>query len=194
MNAKDLLVAAVLLVPGAILNYAYPVIANALSVPAGIEFVIVAYCLVVMLVPLRVTEVAGIGIVSGILNILSNPTHVATILGGQAATGAGFMAFFNLVSEPVGILVCFFAFAYLAGKIRAVAPFAAAFAATMASGFMYLLAVLLLNPTHIAIQPGFTGSFLLRVAVAAVLNAIVVQVFFMAAGRPVKEYLMSRSG
>lgn len=178
-----------ILLLGAVANYGYPLVANALAIPAGIEFVIVAYCLVVMLVPLRLREVALIGIASGILNIASNPAHVATLLFGNGATGAGFMALFNLVSEPVGIIVCFVAYAYLAGRIRPAAPFAAAFAATLASGLMYLLAVLLLNPTHIAIQPGFTGSFLVRVAVAAVLNAIVVQLLFMAAERPVQAYL-----
>jgi len=189
MNKNETLVTAAFLVIGAILNYGYPVVAESLSIPAGIEFVIVAYCLVVMLVSLHLAEVLGIGLFSGILNILSNPVHVATLLGGQIFTTAGFMAFVNLVSEPVGIVVCFFAFAYLAGRVRTGAPFGAAFAATIASGLVYLLVVLYLSPGLMAAQPAFTGSFLFRVTVAAITNAIVVQVLFLAISRPVKKYL-----
>nr|WP_320160264.1 hypothetical protein [uncultured Methanoregula sp.] len=194
MNAKEALAVVAILACGAVLNYGYPFVAGAFSIPVGIEFVIVAYCLVVMTVSLRLAEVIGVGIIAGILNILSNPAHVATILGGQAATTAGFMAFSNLVSEPVGILVCFFAFAYLAGRIRTGTPFAAAFLATMASGLVYLLVVLLLSPGIIAAQPGFTGSFLFRVVEAAVANALVVQIIFTAAGGHVKAFLAGQAG
>jgi hypothetical protein len=183
-----------MLVAGAVLNYAYPLVAQALAIPFGIEFVIVAYCLVVMAIPLTVPEVFVIGIVSGALNIISNPAHVATILGGQAPTAAEILALSNFVSEPVGIMVCFFAFAYLAGRARGGAPFAAAFIATMASGLVYLLAVLLLNPGLIGEQPAYPATFLVRVGIAALTNAVVVQVVFMAAGRPVKDFLADSTG
>nr|WP_319376180.1 hypothetical protein [uncultured Methanoregula sp.] len=194
MNAKEALVTAAILVPGAVLNYGYPYVAQALAVPFGIEFVIVAYCLVVMTIPLRMAEVIGIGILAAVLNILSNPVHLATVLGGQSATAAGILAFSNLASEPVGILVCFFAFAYLAGRIRTGAPFAAAFLATMASGLVYLLTVLLLHPGILSAQPEYLGSFLFRVGEAAITNALVVQILFMAAGGRVKSFLEGRPG
>lgn len=194
MNAKDTVVTIAILVLGASLNYVYPFIAKALAIPAGIEFVIVAYCLVVMLVPMSVAEVVGVGIISGILNIISNPAHVATLCGGPVTSSAGILALSNLVSEPVGILVCFFTFAYLAGRLRGGAPFVAAFIATMASGLVYLLAVLLLNPGIIGEQPAYPATFLVRVGVAAIVNAIVVQVLFMAASRPVKTFLNGASG
>ena len=189
MNVKEAQVTAMILVCGAILNYLYPFLAPAISFPVSVEFVIVAYCLIVLLVPLRIGEVIGVGILSGFLNILSNPVHVATILGGQSGTAAGFMAFFNLISEPVGIVVCFFAFAYLAGKLRFTSPLVASFIATFASGLAYLLMVFLFNPALPASQPEFLGSFLDRVAVAAVVNAVVVQIVFMAVRRPVKALL-----
>jgi hypothetical protein len=117
--------------------------------------------------------------------------HLATILSGHAATAAGFMALFNLVSEPVGITVCFLAFAYLAGRIYPVAPFTASFLATLASGFAYLAMVFLFNLGLVATQPGFLGSFISRVLMAAVVNALVVQIIFMGIGRPVKRFLGS---
>ncbi|MFA4878384.1 MAG: hypothetical protein WC586_13350 [Methanoregula sp.] len=189
MNAKEAQVTAAILVCGAILNYGYPVVARAVSLPSGIEFVIVAYCLIVLLVPLRIGEVVAIGIFSGVLNILTSPVHVATILGGQSFSAAGFMAFFNLISEPVGIIVCFIAFTYLAGKLRFTSPLVASFIATFASGLAYLLLVFLFNPALPATQPEFLGSFLNRVAMAAVVNAVLVQLIFMAVKRPMKAFL-----
>lgn len=193
MNAKEALVVAAILIIGAALNFLYPVAAGALSVPVGIEFVIVAYCLVVVLLPLRLPEVIAIGVISGILNIVSNTYHVAIILGGQAATPAGMMAFVNLVSEPAGIVVCFFAFTYLGSRARTFAPCVAAFTATIASGVVYLLMVLLLDPSQTA-GTGFFASFLTRVLEAAVAACIVVQLVFMAASRPVKVFLEARDG
>jgi hypothetical protein len=194
MHAKEALIAITILILGTILNYGYPIVAEALAIPVGIEFVIVAYCLVVMLMTLRIRQVIMIGILAGILNILSNPAHVTTILGGKIATSAGILALSNLASEPVGILACFFAFAYLAGRTRTGAPFVAAFIATVASGLVYLLVVLLLNPGILASQPGYTGMFLFRVGEAAVANAVVAGVLFQVASGPVKRFLEGRAG
>ena len=194
MNLKEALAVTAILACGAVLNFGYPIVAGALSIPVGIEFVIVAYCLVVMTVSLPLAEVVGIGIISGVLNILSNPAHVATILSGQAATTAGILALSNLVSEPVGITVCFFAFAYLAGRIRMGAPLAVAFLATMASGLVYLVTVLLLTPGIIAVQPEYVETFLLRVVQAAVVNAVVILVIYTAISRHVKKILGGQAG
>lgn len=190
MNAKEVFLIVTFLAFGALLNFGYPVVAQAYAIPVSIEFVIIAYCLAVMLVvPLRMGEVVGIGILAGVINILSDVTHLTTILGMHAQKPVLFMALFNLVSEPVGITVCFLAFFFLAARVRVAAPFAAAFLATLASGGAYLALVFLFNQDLIASQPGFTDAFLFRVAAAAVVNAVVVQVVFMAAEKPVKAYL-----
>jgi hypothetical protein len=189
MDAKGAYITISFLAIGVFLNFGYPVVAEALSIPVAMEFIIIAYCLVVMLVPLRMREAVGIGIIAGILTILSDVVHLTTVLSMHASRPALFMALFNLISEPAGITICFLAFAYLAGRIRNGAPFAAAFLATLASGLAYLAMIFLFNPGLIAAQPAYTESFLLRVVTAAVVNAVVVQIMFMAVGRPVKAYL-----
>jgi energy-coupling factor transport system ATP-binding protein len=195
MNAKEVFLIVALLAVGALLNFGFPVVAEAYAIPVGIEFVIIAYCLVVMLVvPLGMREVIVLGILAGALNILSDTSHLVTILSMHAPRPALFMALVNLISEPVGIIVCFLAFAYLAARIQLAAPFAAAFLATIASGLTYLVMVFLFNPNLIASQPGFTDAFLFRVAAAAVVNAVVVQLVFMIAERPVKAYLAGPAG
>ncbi|PKG31578.1 hypothetical protein [Methanoregula sp.] len=190
MNAKEVFLVVAFLLAGTLLNIGYPVVAMAYAIPVSIEFVIAAYCLVAMLVvPLRMAEIAAIGILAGILTILSNYVHIVTLISGHASWPALCMAFANLASEPAGIIVCFIAFPCLAARVRAAAPFAAAFLATIASGLTYL-ALLLLLPPHIpATQPGFLEAFLMRVVIAAIVNAVVVQVVFMVADQPVKRYL-----
>jgi hypothetical protein len=190
MNAKEVFLIVAFLALGALLNFGYPVFAQAFGIPVGIEFVIIAYCLVVMLVvPLGIREVIGIGILAGVLNILSDATHLVTIMSLHAPRSALFMALFNLVSEPVGITTCFLAFAFLAVRVRQAAPFAAAFLATLASGCAYLVMILLFNSHLVAAQPAFLEAFGYRVVLAAVVNAVAVQVVFMAVERPVKAYL-----
>lgn len=190
MNAKEVFLIVAFLAIGALLNLGYPVIQVAYAIPVGIEFIIIAYCLVVMLVaPLRMAEVVGIGIFAGVLTILSTVTHLALILSMHAPQSQLFMALSNLVSEPVGIIICFLAFSFLAVRIRPAAPFAAAFLATLASGLTYLAMVFFSNPHFIAAQPTYPEVFLYRVVLAAIVNAVVVQVVFMVMEKPVKAYL-----
>ncbi len=190
MNAKEVFLIVAFLATGALLNLGYPIVQVAYAIPVGIEFIIIAYCLVVMLVaPLRMAEVVGIGIFSGLLTILSTVTHLAVILSMYAPRSQLFMALSNLVSDPVGIIICFLAFSFLAVRIRHAAPFAAAFLATLASGLTYLAMVFISNPHFISAQPSYPEVFLYRVVLAAIVNAVVVQVVFMVVEKPVKAYL-----
>ena len=189
MNIKKVSLIFAILAIGGLLNFGYPLLAAAYSIPVGMELIIVGYCLIAMLVPLSFGELLGIGILAGFLNIVSDTTHLAAIISMHAPRSVLLMGLFNLASEPVGIVVCFFMFAYLGDRIRSVAPLAAAFIATLASGFTYLAMVFLFNPHLIASEPGYVEAFLLRVAEAAVVNAVVVQLVFMAVHRPVKAYL-----
>ena len=189
MNAKEIFLIVAFLATGALLNFGYPLVQVAYAIPVGIEFVIIAYCLVVMLVaPLKMAEVVGIGILAGVLTTLSTVTHLAVILSMHAPRSELFMAFFNLVSEPVGIIICFLAFSFLAARIRPAAPFAAAFLATLASGLTYLAMVFFSNPHFVAAQPAYPEVFLYRVVLSAIVNAVVVQVVFMGLEKPVKAY------
>lgn len=181
-------IAAALLI-GAILNYTWAVVADARGIPVSIEFVIITYCLLVMLVSFSLPEIVGLGILSGFVTFLSNPLHAITILQGQVILASGFsMAFFNLVSETVGIVACFFVFTFLAGKIRVGVPFFAALIATLASGLAYLVMVFAFNPSHIAAQPDYPGLFLRMVVQVAVVNALMTQGVFFAIDRPVRNF------
>lgn len=173
---------AAILIAGTVMNYLSARVTDAFSLPAGIAFIIAAYCLIVMVLPLRLSEVAGIGVVAGVLTILSDPRHLTTILSGQAATAAGLMAFFNLVSEPVGIVACLWAYTFLKGKARAGVPFVAAFLATGASGLAYLLLVLVFNPLLTVAQPGYADTFLPMMTETAILTALIVQLVYLARG------------
>jgi hypothetical protein len=191
MNAKEVFLIVVFLATGALLNFGFPYVQMVYAIPVGIEFIIIAYCLLVMLVaPLRIAEVFGIGIFAGVLNILSNVTHLTVILSMHVPRSELFMALFNLVSEPVGIIICFLAFSFLAARIRLAAPFAAAFLATLASGLAYLGMVVIFANLHlVAALPTYPEVFLYRVVLAAIVNAVVVQVVFMVVEKPVKAYL-----
>jgi hypothetical protein len=191
MNAKEAYITVALLAIGALLNFGYPVVAEAFSIPVGMEFIIIAYCLIVMLVPLRMTEVVGIGILGGALNIITDVTHLTTVISMHAPPSELLMALFNLVSEPVGIVVCFLIFPFLGARVSKAAPFGAAFMATLASGCAYLGMVFLSNPHLIATQPAYPAAFLYRVVLAAVVNAVVVQLVFLVVEKPVNTYLVA---
>jgi hypothetical protein len=183
MNAKKIAMIAATLVTGAILNYCYALLAQLYAIPVRIECVIIAYCLLVMLLSLRIGDVIGIGILAGILTILSTPSHSLIFSGGQLAiAGDPGMALFNLVSEPAGILACFLAYACLKQKISTGAEFVTAFLATGISGMVYLLLVNLFDPGLIASTSSFTGDFILQVGQVAVVNGVLVQVLFMVSG------------
>lgn len=191
MNAKEVFLIVAFLAIGALLNFGYPLVQVAYAIPVGIEFIIIAYCLIVMLVsPLTMGEVVGIGIFAGFLNIFSSVTHLAVILSMHGPRPELFMALFNLISEPVGIIVCFLTFSFLAMRIPSAAPFAAAFLATLASGLAYLAMVFIFSLLHlVAALPTYPEVFLYRVVLAAIVNAIVVLVIFMVVEKPIKAYL-----
>jgi hypothetical protein len=195
MNSKKIMVIAAILVIGTILNYLYAVIAQIYAIPVRIEFVIIAYCLLVMLLSLCMGEVVGIGIISGILTIISTPSHSLIFSGGQVTIAGDLgMALFNLVSEPAGIVACFLAYACLTKKISTGAQFVTAFLATMVSGLVYLLLVNMFNPGLIASTSGWTGDFLVQVVQVAVVNGLLVQVVFMVAGGRVQAAVKENTG
>lgn len=180
MSRKKILVIAAVLILGAIVNYAWAVFTKTYSIPIGAEFVIAAYCLLVVLLPLSWKEVLCTGIAAGAVTILANPNHAIAIEGGQLVMKSGYvLGLANLVSEPVGILVCFFAFTYLAGQFRTTAPFIATFIATLASALTYVVLVSIFNPSLHVTDPAWLGDFLVKVGQLALTDAVVVQVFFL---------------
>jgi len=180
MSHKKILVIAAVLIIGAIVNYAWAVFAQIYAIPVGAEFVIAAYCLLVVLLPFSWREALCTGIAAGVLTILANPNHTIAIEGGQLVMKSGYvLGLANLVSEPVGILACFFAFTYLAVRFRTTAPFIATFIATLASALTYVVLVSAFNPSLHVTDPAWLGGFLVKVGQVALTGAIIVQVLFL---------------
>jgi len=180
MSHKKILITAAVLILGAIVNYAWAVFARMYAIPVGAEFVIAAYCLLVVLLPLSWREALCTGIAAGVLTIVANPNHAIAIEGGQLVMKSGYvLGLANLVSEPVGILVCFFVFAFLAERFRMTAPFIATFIATLASALAYVVLVSTFNPSLHVTDPAWLGDFVVKVGQVALTDAVIVQVFFL---------------
>jgi hypothetical protein len=180
MSHKKIFITAAVLILGAIVNYAWAVFARMYGIPVGAEFVIAAYCLLVVLLPFSWREALCTGIAAGVLTIFANPNHAIAIEGGQLVMKSGYvLGLANLVSEPVGILVCFFVFAYLAVRFRTTAPFIATFIATLASAMAYIVLVSTFNPSLHVTDPAWLGDFLVKVGQVALTDAVIVLFFFL---------------
>ncbi|MHB8163735.1 MAG: tryptophan transporter, partial [Methanoregula sp.] len=94
MKSKDIAIVGILLAIGAILRYFLAM----LHTPLTPNMIIAFYCLAIILIRPKVFEAFGIGLVAGILSML---------ISGSIFPPA------NLISEPVGALVCFGIYALL---------------------------------------------------------------------------------
>jgi len=188
MKQKEILLVAAILLAGAILNYLWAVISGMYAIPVGAELVIAAYCLIAVTFSLGMAELAGIGIIASALSTLSNPSHAVTVANGQIVMAGGFAAgLFNLVCEPVGIVVCSVAFVICARRIGSAAPLPATILATIASGLVYLLLAAVFSPALITSDPAWTGNFLLKVTEVAITNAVIVEVLFLLVRDPLRN-------
>ncbi|MCQ8893098.1 MAG: hypothetical protein NQU46_00455 [Methanolinea sp.] len=166
MKSRDIAIIGILLAIGAILRYFLAM----LHTPLTPNMIIAFYCLGIILVRPKVLEAFGIGVVAGILSML-----ISSSIFPPA----------NLVSEPIGALVCFGLYALL--KNRTGAPAATTFATTLASGFSFAaIALLAVAPKILdkyATFFGFVLVFVPIVVITAVFNAVIVQVLFYPADR-----------
>jgi hypothetical protein len=174
MKSQDIAIVGILLAVGAIAR----LIATAL-VPSPIvpNFVIVFYCLAIMLIVPKFKEALGIGIVGGIISAL-----ISHSLFPPA----------NLISEPLGAIVCLAVFIAIRDRVK-FAPAVATVAATFASGIAFILIVMIL----VMVAPGmlykaFTASslyafFTLMIVTiilpTAILNTLVAQILYLPAAR-----------
>jgi len=174
MKSQDIAIVGILLAVGAIAR----LIATAL-VPSPIvpNFVIVFYCIAIMLIAPRFKEALGIGIVGGIISAL-----ISHSLFPPA----------NLISEPLGALVCLAVFLATRERVK-FAPALSTLLATFASGITFVCIVMVL----VMVAPGmlykaFTASSLYAfftmmvitiILPTAILNTIVAQILYMPAAR-----------
>jgi len=175
MKSQDIPIIGILLAIGAIVRYL------SLMIPGPIvsNLVIAFYCLAVILVIPTFKEALGIGIVAGI--ICAMVSHSIFPPG-------------NLISEPVGALVCLLTFLLLRNHI-AISPGIATFLGTLASGCTFVAVAMLMMAPAIASNYGtmaaFTATIIPIVVLTAVANGIIAQILFIPASRALQRF---RSG
>jgi energy-coupling factor transport system ATP-binding protein len=168
MKSRDIAIVGILLAVGAILRYFLAM----LHTPLTPNMVIAFYCLAIILIRPKVYEALGIGIVAGILSML-----ISSSIFPPA----------NLVSEPIGALVCFGIYAALREQTK-LAPTISTFVTTLASGFTFAaVAIIFVSATILARYNGdimgFVAIFVPIVVITAVFNAIIVQILYFPSSR-----------
>ncbi|MEN6609319.1 MAG: tryptophan transporter [Methanoregulaceae archaeon] len=168
MKSKDIAIVGILLAVGAILRYFLAM----LHTPLTPNMIIAFYCLAIILIRPKVLEALGIGIVAGILSMLISSSMFPPA---------------NLISEPIGALVCFGLYALLRDRTK-LAPTATTFVSTLASGFSFAaIAIIFVGATILQKYNGDMASFIIVfvpiVVITAVFNAIIVQILYLPANR-----------
>jgi hypothetical protein len=168
MKSRDIAIVGILLAVGAILRYFLAM----LHTPLTPNMVIAFYCLAIILIMPKVYEALGIGIVAGILSML-----ISSSIFPPA----------NLVSEPIGALVCFGLYAVLRNRTK-LAPTVSTFLTTLASGFSFAaVAIIFVGATILSKYQGdimgFVAVFVPIVVITAIFNAVIVQILYVPASR-----------
>ncbi len=168
MKSRDIAIVGILLAVGAILRYFLAM----LHTPLTPNMVIAFYCLAIILIRPKVYEALGIGIVAGILSML-----ISSSIFPPA----------NLVSEPIGALVCVGLYAVLKNRTR-LAPTIVTFLTTLASGFSFaIIAIAFVGATILSKYNGNLMNFIIVfvpiVVITAVFNAVIVQVLYFPSSR-----------
>ncbi|MCM2465591.1 hypothetical protein [Methanoculleus oceani] len=167
MKSRDIAIVGILLAIGAIIRY------MSLLIPGPIvsNLVIAFYSLAIILIVPTFREALGIGVVAGV---------VCALLSHSLFPPA------NLISEPIGAIVCLATYLVLRDRF-VLAPAVTALVATLASGFCFIfIAILAVAPTVLD-RFGTVGAFLAVtvpiVLMTAAVNAVVVQVLEVPASR-----------
>jgi predicted RND superfamily exporter protein len=163
MKSKDIAIVGILLAIGAILRYFLAM----LHTPLTPNMIIAFYCLAIILIRPKVYEALGIGLVAGILSMLISSSMFPPA---------------NLISEPLGALVCFGLYAALKEKTK-LAPTVTTFLSTLASGFTFAaIAIIFVGSTILVKYNGnmmsFVAVFVPIVVVTAIFNAVIVQILY----------------
>ncbi|MEN6343360.1 MAG: tryptophan transporter [Methanospirillum sp.] len=169
MKSRDIAIVGILLAIGAIVRYLSLIIPG----PIVANLVIAFYCLAILLVLPTLTEAIGIGFVAGIVSALIS--HSVFPPG-------------NLISEPIGAVVCLLVYRVLKGRLPG-SEGITTFIATVASGGSFVLISLVAVAPTILSKYATIGAYALVVVpivlTAAVANAVIAQVLYMPAARAV---------
>lgn len=168
MKSKDIAIVGILLAIGAILRYFLAM----LHTPLTPNMIIAFYCLAIILIQPKMYEALGIGLVAGVISMLISSSMFPPA---------------NLISEPIGALVCFGLYAAMKSRTK-LAPTVTTFLATLASGFTFAaIAIIFVGATILTKYNGnlmeFVVVFVPIVVITAVFNAIIVQILYIPASR-----------
>jgi len=171
MRSQDIAIIGILLACAAIARLA----ANIIPTPIVSNLAIGFYCLAIILTVPKISEALGIGIVAGIICMtISHSIYPPA----------------NLISEPVGVLVCLLVYGLLSKKMNFSAEITT-FLATCASGFTFVLVALVMASS--AIELRFDGMLPFFIAMSpivlgtALVNSIVVGLLVRPATRIIQE-------
>lgn len=169
---RDVAVTALFLAIGVILRLASPSVAGITP-----NWMIAMYCLAILVVRPGIKQAAGIGLVVGVV---------------CTATSKGALPYANLISEPVGAVVCALVAAYTE-RLQVfgvpLRPAASALIGTLASGFVFVTITKLVMsiPT-----PVYLYGMLPVVGTVAVVNLVVAQVVYFPAVKLFRGQLKAR--
>ena len=170
MKSKDIAIVGILLAIGAILRYFLAM----LHTPLTPNMIIAFYCLAIILIRPKILEALGIGLVAGVLSMMISSSMFPPA---------------NIISEPLGALVCFVLYAALRERTK-LAPTVTTFLATLASGFSFAAIAMMFVGASVLSSPKYGGDIMAFVAVfvpivviTAVFNAIVVQFLYIPSSR-----------
>jgi len=171
MRSNDIAIIGILLACAAIARLA----ANIIPTPIVSNLAIGFYCLAIILTRPKISEALGIGVVAGIICMtISHSIYPPA----------------NLISEPVGVLVCLLVYGLLSKKMKHSAEITT-FVATCASGFTFVLVALVMASSAIALR--FDGMLPFFIAMSpivlgtALVNSIVVGLLVRPATRVIGE-------
>ncbi|MBO4522594.1 MAG: hypothetical protein IK060_03345 [Methanomicrobium sp.] len=178
MRSKDIAIVGICLAAGAILRF----VANMFPGAIVGNPVIALYCLALILVRPALKEAFGIGVVAAVVSMLISHSIFPPA---------------NLISEPLGAVVCVVLFALLAGKkdksreptkLAPVAPAITTFITTLVSGFSFIFICMgVMFASVIAVPTGTMAGFFAAVApiviITAAFNCIVTQILYIPAKR-----------
>jgi hypothetical protein len=167
MKSQDIAVVGILLAVGAIVRYLSLVIPG----PIVSNLVIAFYSLAIILVVPTFTEVIGIGVVAGI---------ICALLSHSIFPPA------NLVSEPIGAIICLVTYKALMGRLS-IAPAISTLLGTLASGISFVVVAMLLIAPTILTKYDTMGAFVIAivpiVGLTAIANAIIAQILYVPASK-----------
>ena len=178
MRSQDIAIVGILLACAAIARLAANILPTSIVSNLAIGF----YCLAVILTAPRISEALGIGVVAGIIcAMISHSIYPPA----------------NLISEPIGVLVCLAVYGVLARKTQHAAG-TATFLATCASGFSFVLVALIMAAPAISLRySGMLPFFIAMTPIVlgtALVNSIVIGLLARPSVRVMQGFRTNTSG